>query len=213
MPAVCVPLLCFQERQQECSLDSDASRHAAGLAATRLTFPGPGAGDETTPFLCAHMSEIEGGSRERGTSVVQNKLDVVEDLGGDAEERLLDVVGALGGRLDEAHAELLGELLALGGGDRARGDEVGLVADKELGEAQVLVRVDLAGPVLDAVEGAAVRDVVHEDDAVRVAVVALGQRVEPLLSGCVPLCVCACGWGRTCTEEWVWVWGRKRSGA
>ena len=129
-----------------------------------------------------------------GRGAGESKLDVVEDLGGDADKGLLDVVGALGGRLDEGHAERLGELLALGGGDHALLGEVGLVADEELREAQVLVRVDLAGPLLDAVEGGAVRDVVHEDDAVRVAVVALGQRVEPLLARRVPLCrgVCVC---------------------
>lgn len=40
-----------QERQQERSDDSDASRHAAGLAATRLTRPAFGFGGATRPFL------------------------------------------------------------------------------------------------------------------------------------------------------------------
>jgi hypothetical protein len=47
--------------------------------------------------------------------------------------------------------------------------------------------INLVQPLLDIVERLLVRDIVHDDDAVRAAVVAASDRAETLLAGGVPL--------------------------
>lgn len=60
---------------------------------------------------------------------------------------------------------------------------VDLVADDHLDDLGVHVRLELAVPPRERVEGLAVRDVVDEDHAVRAAVVRGGDGAETLLAG------------------------------
>ena len=85
------------------------------------------------------------------------------------------------GRPDSARV-----VLALLDGDDALALEVDLVPRDDDGDVVAEHLLELLDPDLDAVEGAAVGDVVDEEGAVGVAVVDGPQRVETLLAGCVP---------------------------
>lgn len=103
-----------------------------------------------------------------------------------ANEGLVDVDVILGGALPKVNAELPGELLALLRGDDLLVEHVALVTGEELVHSDVGVLLDLSDPVPDGLEGAAVRDVVDEEDALRSAKVGRGDGPEPFLAGCVP---------------------------
>ena len=64
--------------------------------------------------------------------------------------------------------------------------EVHFVADEQLAHVVARVFVDLRQPALHVLEGVHVGDVVHDDDAVRAAVVGARDRAEALLPGGVP---------------------------
>jgi len=81
---------------------------------------------------------------------------------------------------------VLGEFLALIGGDLARLSHIALVADEDAGDVVGGVFLDLVHPVLDGAEALAVCDVVGDDDAVGALVVAAGDSLEALLAGGVP---------------------------
>ena len=65
--------------------------------------------------------------------------------------------------------------------------QVALVAYHQLVDVLARIPVNLVEPLLHVVEGLTIRDVVHNNDAVRSAVVAGRDRPEALLPGCVPL--------------------------
>lgn len=108
------------------------------------------------------------------------------DLPGHHDEGLLDVLAVLGGGLEEADVVVLGQLLALVGGDLARVGHVALVADEDARDVVGGMLLDLVHPVLDRREALPVGDVVGHDDAVRALVVAARYRLEPLLPRSVP---------------------------
>jgi hypothetical protein len=108
------------------------------------------------------------------------------DLTGHHDEGLLDVLAVLGGCLQEAHVVVLGELLALVGGDLAGVGHVALVADEDARDVVGGVLLDLVHPVLNRGEALAVSDVVGHDDAVRPLVVGRRDRLESLLARGVP---------------------------
>jgi len=73
--------------------------------------------------------------------------------------------------------------------DDLLGGKIALVADQQLVDALARVAVNLLQPLLDVVERDLVCDVVHDDDAVRAAVVARRNGTEALLAGGIPLCI------------------------
>ncbi len=81
---------------------------------------------------------------------------------------------------------MLGELLALVGGDLTRVSHVALVANEDARDVVARVLLDLVHPVLDGGEALAVGDVIGHDDAVCALVIAAGDRLEALLAGGVP---------------------------
>lgn len=93
---------------------------------------------------------------------------------------------------------------------------VDLVADDDLDDSAGDVRLELREPFGERVEGLAVRDVVHEDDALRAAVIGRGDRPETLLPGRVLSRVAwmshtRCergGVGGVCAED-DGIWGRR----
>ena len=108
------------------------------------------------------------------------------NLAGHHDESLLDVLAILSRSLKEADVVVLGEFLALVGGDLAGVGHVALVADQDAGDVVAGVLLDFVHPVFDGGETLAVRDVVGDDDAVRALVVAAGDGLEALLAGRVP---------------------------
>jgi len=93
-------------------------------------------------------------------------------------------------RLEKGNVLRLGEALALGRLDLtvvvgALGN-VGLVAHQQLVDVLARVLVDLGEPPDDVVERRAVGHIVHDDDAVRAAVVSAADRAEALLARRVP---------------------------
>lgn len=71
------------------------------------------------------------------------------DVGGQAVEGLVDVDAALGRDLEEGNAELVGQLLALFGGDDALLLPVALVANQNLVDALGGVLLDVGEPRAD----------------------------------------------------------------
>ena len=82
---------------------------------------------------------------------------------------------------------MLGQLLALVGGDLAGVGHIALVADKNAGNVVGGMLLDLVHPVLNSAERLSVSDVIGHDDTVSALVVAAGDGLEALLSGGVPL--------------------------
>jgi len=108
---------------------------------------------------------------------------------------LFDVGGVLGGGLQEWDAALVRKRLGLLKVHLALGLQVALVAYQQLVDILARVAVNLVEPLLDVVERLPVGDVINNDNAVRAAVVAGGDRAEALLPRSVPLRVRAAGWG------------------
>ena len=67
-----------------------------------------------------------------------------------------------------------------------RTGNVSLVAHQELVDVLSRVLVDLRQPALHVIERRAVGHIVHDDDAVRAAVVGAADGAEALLASCVP---------------------------
>ena len=110
---------------------------------------------------------------------------VAHDLAGDFEKHFVDIMAGLGRGLEELESVLVGEGLALLGGDHAVG-QVDLVGDEHLGHARARVRLDLLEPVLNVVKSLLLRAVVDQHDAHGSFVVRLRDRAEPLLARRVP---------------------------
>ena len=108
------------------------------------------------------------------------------NLAGHHDESLLDVLAILSRSLKEADVVVLGEFLALVGGDLAGVGHVALVADKDAGDVVARVLLDLVHPVLDRGETLSVGDVVSDDDSVSALVVAARDSLESLLTRSVP---------------------------
>ena len=102
------------------------------------------------------------------------------------EEELRDALVQLCRRREVSRPDRLCVVLALLDGDDALALEVDLVARDDDGDVVAEHLLELLDPDLDAVEGAAVGDVVDEEGAVGVAVVDGPQGVETLLPGRVP---------------------------
>ena len=62
----------------------------------------------------------------------------------------------------------------------ALGDEIALVADEQLVDILASIAVDLLEPLTDVVERDLVSDVVHDDDAVRAAIIGRRDGAETL---------------------------------
>lgn len=110
----------------------------------------------------------------------------LEHLLRDMEEELRDALVQLCRRREVSRPDRLCVVLALLDGDDALALEVDLVARDDDGDVVAEHLLELLDPDLDAVEGAAVGDVVDEEGAVGVAVVDGPQGVETLLPGRVP---------------------------
>ena len=109
-------------------------------------------------------------------------------------------VGELRSAAAENYAEVRGSCAELRGGGGVllalrvrhlaelgvRVAEVHFVADEQLAHVVARVFVDLRQPALHVLEGVHVGDVVHDDDAVRAAVVGAADRAEALLARSVP---------------------------
>jgi len=111
---------------------------------------------------------------------------LVQDGLGQLDEGRLYVDVGLGGGLQELDVVLPGDGLAPLLGDHPLVLHVALVAEDHPLHVLVGVLVDVAEPLGDVVEALGVGDVVHQHDAHGAAVVARGDRVEPLLTRCVP---------------------------
>lgn len=98
----------------------------------------------------------------------------------------LDINVLLGRGLVELETQLVCELFTSLVGDDSLVLHVALVPHQDHLGVVPRVRLDLRAPVLDAVEGFFVSDVVHEDEAHGAPVVGCGDGPVPLLSGCVP---------------------------
>jgi hypothetical protein len=105
---------------------------------------------------------------------------------GYAQEARLHVDVVLGRALEEVDAEFPSQLRALLGADDLLVQHVALVPHEDLVDVYVGVLLDLGYPVSDGLEGPAVGDVVHEEDALRASEVGRGDGPETLLSGRVP---------------------------
>jgi hypothetical protein len=123
------------------------------------------------------------GLAERPTGGGRIADDLFVDLLDEGHESLLYVAAVLGRGFDEGEMELIGELLARGGRDDALGDEIALVAHKQLNHVAAGVPLDLRQPLAGIVEAHLIGDIVHEDDAMRPPVVAARDGPEPLLAG------------------------------
>lgn len=97
---------------------------------------------------------------------------VLPEAADGVEEGPLDVGAVLGRGLDEAHAQLLGQGLALLGGDGAVGGQVALVGDQDDRQRDVgrepLDLQHLPVELADALERGPRRDAVHEQVGVAV---------------------------------------------
>eukprot|EP00538_Stauroneis_constricta_P002615 CAMPEP_0119545592 /NCGR_PEP_ID=MMETSP1352-20130426/296_1 /TAXON_ID=265584 /ORGANISM="Stauroneis constricta, Strain CCMP1120" /LENGTH=265 /DNA_ID=CAMNT_0007590159 /DNA_START=330 /DNA_END=1129 /DNA_ORIENTATION=+ len=125
-----------------------------------------------------------GGFRGRASLAVGHEA--VLDGAGNADERLLDVYVVLGGTLPERDVEFLGQLLSLLRRHDLLVEHVALVPHQNLVDVHVRVLLDLGDPVADGLEGAAVGDVVDQQDALGAAEVGRGDGAEALLAGRVP---------------------------
>eukprot|EP00420_Gonyaulax_spinifera_P037379 CAMPEP_0197884882 /NCGR_PEP_ID=MMETSP1439-20131203/11186_1 /TAXON_ID=66791 /ORGANISM="Gonyaulax spinifera, Strain CCMP409" /LENGTH=245 /DNA_ID=CAMNT_0043504627 /DNA_START=59 /DNA_END=794 /DNA_ORIENTATION=- len=137
------------------------------------------------PVVHGALVGASGGRRVRGepTRLLAQAL---VGLGHQQLEGELHILRVLGACLYEGHAQLLCQLLALLLRHRPLVDKVRLVANQETAYALRGMLLDLLDPASHILEGAAVRDVVHQHDAVRAAVVAVPQASESLLSSSVP---------------------------
>ena len=112
--------------------------------------------------------------------------DVVLDFSGHGREGRLDVLALLGGRLEEAYSVVVGHLLALFEGHGAAALQIGFVSHEDSRDVVLRVLLDLGHPGVHGVEGVAVRDIVHHDDAVRALVVRRSDGLKTLLAGSIP---------------------------
>ena len=126
---------------------------------------------------------VEGGARLK-RSGLESPLRRAARL---RKRTLLDVGRVLGRRLKKGNAALVGKGFCLVKLDLPLAVHVALVSDEQLVDVLARVLVDLIQPLLDIVEALAVRDVVHDDDAVRAAVVARRDCAKALLPRSVPL--------------------------
>ena len=111
---------------------------------------------------------------------------IILDLARHRRECRLYVLALLGGGLEEAHAVVIRHLLSLLERDCSFVLQISLVAHKDPSNIVLRVLLDLAHPGVHGVEGVAISDVVHDDNAVSPLVVARCDRLEALLARCVP---------------------------
>lgn len=108
------------------------------------------------------------------------------DFAGHSHERLLDIGGVLGRRFEKWNTEAVCKLLRLLVVDDALRDEIALVANKQFVDIFARIAINLLQPLAHVVERHLVGDVVHDNDAVRAAVIRRRNSAEALLACCVP---------------------------
>jgi len=111
---------------------------------------------------------------------------IVFDFSGHGREGRLDVSALLSGSLEEAHTVMVGHLLTLFEGNSSSVLQISLVTDQDASYVILSVLFDFTHPGVDSVEGVAVGDIVHNDNAVRTLVVAGSDGLESLLACSVP---------------------------
>ena len=104
-----------------------------------------------TPALAVLRAHIDTrpGARARTLLVLRAVDEALLDVGRKGVKCLIDVDVALGGNLEEGNAELVGELLALLGGNNTLLFPVALVTDEDLVDALGGVLLDVGKPGTD----------------------------------------------------------------
>ena len=120
-----------------------------------------------------------GGLRARG------RLVDLRQLGGDFFEKLLDVGSGLGADLLEDDHVAVGQVLALRLGDIAI-LEVHLIPEQGNDDPVASLVLDVIDPLLDALEGGPIGDIIDHNSHRGVSYVIGDERFEPFLPGGVP---------------------------
>jgi len=110
----------------------------------------------------------------------------VLDFSCHGDERLFDVCAAFCRSLKEGNAERVCKVLCRFLVHLALVLQVALVADKQLVHVLTRIALDFTQPLLHVREGRGIRDVVHNNDAVRSTIIGRGDCTETLLASSVP---------------------------
>jgi len=159
-----------------------------GTSACRVCGEGLGGGEHNFSFFSFVLSKDVYLMNKALASLESDlaALNLLVDVVCDVDERLLDVLCSLGRGLEEEETILFGELLTLLGLYDTAVFKISLVADQH--DCGVLTRVLAAvlQPGGEVVKGLTTSDIVHEESASSVAVVAPSNRAELLLTGGIP---------------------------